>query len=614
MRAISHSKVHAIGVVALMASLSLACAENSWEAVRQQDSATTYHQFVRDNPESPFLAEANERIEYLRVRSHPGIDAFDRFREAYPQSALTEELNALVEPFYFDRARQANTAAAYHAFMARYPAGPLAARAQGNLVYVETVREAPSRAGLRAFLDEHFESDFAPEARSALELLDVHRSTRIDRLGIRVEVAASVTQPERVRRGFTAMVAREYRKLGVEAVAIPPGGAAPDGVDAWVRIDYHEAQASGVLGGSTLLSNCRMRLYQSDSADPIWDRSFSAPADHVLQGAYGRDKTLFGNSRYSFWENFFVPVSTWATSRTRVQRLDYAEDVEAIDIRGDRAAVLLGRGGVDFLDVSTPQEPKVIGRYRRERDLSSWSGIKLLKDDLIVSYGPNGVELVRWDSTHATRLAVFESPEVGKVRSAALYNDDTLLFVGTGGLFAVRINLKQPEPHRLLDGEFVGIEVSGPYIYAMRPDRLEIASAKHLLRHIVGRRIAFSKGFGAWKARLVGGSLYAFGTDEVVRFDLSSPTHPQLAQQLKPEEVGQIVDLSTDLEHLYLLGSRGLQVLPFGGQPGADFIHVDADEEILLKGRFAFLVGDRTLEILDLAPYRQSPANPGATQ
>ena len=59
----------------------------------------------------------------------------------------------------------------------------------------------------------------------------------------------------------------------------------------------------------------------------MWDRTFDAPADHQIRGAYGRDKTVFGNSSYSFWNDFFVPISTWATSRSRVRRVDFLDEV-----------------------------------------------------------------------------------------------------------------------------------------------------------------------------------------------------------------------------------------------------------------------------------------------
>ena len=67
------------------------------------------------------------------------------------------------------------------------------------------------------------------------------------------------------------------------------------------------------------------------------------------------------------------------------------EEVSAIDLRGDRGIMLYQRGGMDFLDISTPLETEVIDRYRRERDLTRWKGVKLLSDKTVMSFGPDGV-------------------------------------------------------------------------------------------------------------------------------------------------------------------------------------------------------------------------------
>ena len=160
-----------------------------------------------------------------------------------------------------------------------------------------------------------------------------------------------------MRRGFAALVSRHYMEQGIEVEMMDGAKEPAPDVDAWMRVDYHEAPASGTFGGRTLLSHCRVRLYHKASTDPIWDRKFEAPADHVIQGAYGRDKTLFANSTYRFWNEFFVPVSTWAASRVRLHRQDHEEELAAIDVRGDRAALLYVRGGIDYLDVSSPVEP-----------------------------------------------------------------------------------------------------------------------------------------------------------------------------------------------------------------------------------------------------------------
>jgi outer membrane protein assembly factor BamD (BamD/ComL family) len=601
------------GLVTLLTSMAFGCADTSWEATRRKDTVAAYHQFLRDNPHSPKATNAEEQIAYLRVQAIPKIAAFEEFAAKYPESAHLAELREHLEPHYFERARAANSKASYQAFLARYPSSTLTPKAMGNLVYIDSVQDDPSVDRLRGFTEKYPDSDFAAEADKTLDILELRRATTIGRLAVRVDVAPNVAQPERVRRGFAAVVARHYQEQGVEVGLIPAGGEAPPDADAWMRLEYHEAPASGTFGGRTLLSQCRVRLYHRDSSEPVWDRRFEAPADHIIQGAYGRDKTLFANSTYRFWEEFFVPVSTWAASGIRVHRTDFPEDVSAIDVRGDRAVMLYARGGVDYLDVSSPLEPKVLERYRREHDLSRWSGIKLLTDDLIAMYGPDGLELVELGDIQARRVGRWELPEVGSIQETALYHhpaQQTLLFAGTRGVYAVRLGQRPLRAQRLLDGEYIGVYVQKPYIYLVQPSQVEVTTPKHLLQHLTGLKRPLGKAFGAKRARVIGNSMYVFGKEQVVEVSLATPGKPKITATLPGDKTGKVVDVTSDDAHLYLLGERGLEVASPSGQWVSDFVQVEASESFAKKGRFLFLIGGRTLEVLDLGPYQVAVASP----
>ncbi len=376
-----------------------------------------------------------------------------------------------------------------------------------------------------------------------------------------------------------------------------------------MRIDYEEPPAAGVFGGRTVISRCRVRLYHKKSDEPVWDRTFDAPADHQLRGAYGRDKTLFGNSSYRFWNSFFVPVSTWATSHTRAQRIDYLDEVSAIDVQGSRAVVQYLRGGFDLMDVSSPMKPEVLERYRREHDLSRWTGIKLIGKDLVLAYGPDGIELIELVQPNPKRLGSWELHEVGAVRAAALY-DQTLLFASTEGVFAMRLERRPLVAHRLLEGEYVGLELAKPFIFLVRPNRVEVSSAKHLVRHLSGSRLHLGKLFGAYKTRLHGRSLFVFGKEAVVEVSIANPTRLKVIAKLEPEKFGSLNDMAASGQNLYLLGSHGLQIAGPSGNWISDAIQVEADKSLVRKGRFAFLVGNRSLEVIDLGPYYAGiPAN-----
>ena len=591
------------GAVLILATFWLGCVESSWEATRRLDSVAAYNQFIRDHPDSQYIDDAQERMAFLRVTTYKTLEIFEEFQRRYPKSRFMAELLVVVEPLFFEDARAVNSPQAYREFLRAYPNGAFTAKARGNLAYVEEVQVSPTPAVLEQFLAQYPESDFAPEAERTLQIVSTQEQTAIRRMGIRVDVAPNVVQGDRVASGFASMIAQAYRQRGIDVVPLRVDEAPGADLDAWVRVDYHEAPATASLGGASLYSFCRVRLFHQDLDEPVWDRSFEAPAEHIVQGAYGRDKTLFGNSNYRFWKTFFVPVATWAVSDTRVQKLSYLEDVRAIHILGDHAALLLERGGVDFLDVSSPTNLKVAERYRREVDLADWRGVRLLRQDLALTFGNDGAELIRRTDQSATRVARWDAGELGAVRDAVLFDSSTLLIGASRGVYAVRLNRAPMVPQPLLDGEVVGLEVSGEFVFVIRPDRLEVALPKHLLQHITARRVALGRGFRAERVRRVGDSLLVFGRSAVAEVSIASPTKPSLLSVVKHEEVGSVADMVSDARRRYILGERGLQVAPVAGGEAEDFIQVGADEALTLKGRFALLVGQKSVEVLDLTPY-----------
>ena len=592
-----------LGTLAL-ALWALGCADASWEGTRQSNTVAGYSRFLRDNPNSAHAREAEERIAALRVLAHQTIEAHEKFVETYPQSPLLPELRAAMEPLYFARARNTNTPASYQLFLSQFPDGQLARRASGDLAYVQMLETHPSVATMREFMRQYPESDFATDAQRSLDLVAFKRETAIRHLGIRVEVSPNTAQPQRVRRGFVSVVAREYRNHGVDVTFIPTGAEATPEMDGWLRLDYEESAAPGTFGGATVLARCRVRLYHKTSPkDPVWDRTFEAPAEHILKGTYERDKTVFGNSRYPFWNEFFVPIALWASTEARVQRLDYLEDVRAIDMRGDRVAVLFGRGGFDLVDVSSPLDPQVLDRFRREDDLSNWNGIRIVDDKHILIYGPDGAELIERTAEKPVSRGRWEVAEVGSVQAADVWGD-TALLAGSKGVFAIRLSSERRASHRLLEGQFVALEVRKPFIYLARATRAEVTTPKHLLRHLTGGAVAFPENFTAKSARLAGKSFVVFGKDSAVEIGLANPARPESLGALTAEKVGHLVDLVADGDHSYMLGDRGLQVASTDGKQVADSIQVHGEQGMALSGRYVFVAGSRSLEVIDVGPYQ----------
>ena len=587
-----------------LAAWALGCAAASWEGARQANTVAAYSRYLRDNPKSAHAAEAQERIDALRVLAHQTIEAHEKFIETYPQSELLLELKAAMEPLYFTRARNQNTPTAYHAFLAQYPDGQLARRANGDLAYVEMIENHPSVATMREFMRQYPESDFATDAQRSLDLVSFRKETAIHHLGVRIEVSPNTAQPQRVRRGFVGVIAREYAEHGVDVTFIPTGAEPTADMDGWLRLDYEESGAAGTFGGNTVLARCRVRLYhKSAPKDPVWDRTFEAPAEHIVKGTYARDKTVFGNSRYPFWSQFFVPVAMWASTESKVQKLDYLEDVRAMDMRGDRVAVLFSRGGFDLVDVSSPLDPQVMDRFRRDDDLSNWTGIRIVDEHHVLIYGPDGAELIERTAEKPISKGRWEVAEVGSVSAADIWGD-TALLAGSKGVYAVRLTSERLTSHRLLEGQFVALEVQKPFIYLARPNRAEVTTPKHLLRHLTGGAVGFPENFAAKGGRIAGKSFVVFGKDAAMEISLANPAHPEAIGPLTAEKVGRLSDITADGDNAYLLGDRGLQIASTSGKHVNDSIQVHGDHSMALSGRYVFVAGARSLEVVDVGPYQ----------
>jgi hypothetical protein len=202
------------------------------------------------------------------------------------------------------------------------------------------------------------------------------------------------------------------------------------------------------------------------------------------------------------------------------------------------------------------------------------------------------------------RIGRWDSPEIGRIHGAAHFNDDTLLLAGSEGLIAIRLNQRPLAAHPLLDGEIFGVEVVGGLAFLARRDVLEVASPTHLLRHVTGGKLPLGTNFEASGMRHVGGNLYVFGRDAVAQVSLAHPARPELRARLAYRDLGSVHDVAADGWHLYLLGDRGLQIADVEGRWVSDFIQVEADHAVELAGRYAFLVGKRALEVVDLGPYQ----------
>ena len=164
-----------IFVVASASLVFASCAGPSWEQVRSQDTPAGYRRYLADHPRSSHAPEAAERLAILQFERDPSPEALERFRREHPDSSELPALLARIETRFFDAARADATSDAYERFLATFPDSAHAARARGNLAFLQAGGLSGRADALATFLHDHPDSDFAVEARRSLGALEARR-------------------------------------------------------------------------------------------------------------------------------------------------------------------------------------------------------------------------------------------------------------------------------------------------------------------------------------------------------------------------------------------------------------------------------------------------------
>ena len=392
-----------VSIVALVA-----CAGGSWEKVRTEDTAAAYRRFLKDNPRSPHVAEAKERIAVLAFERDPSVEALDRFRREHPGSEALPGLLARIESRVFDAARAQATVAGYERFLATFPDGSFAARARGNRAYLSAGGFAGDAASLAVFLQEHPDSDYAAEATRSLAVLDGSRAG-FGAVALQIEIAPGVGDPERLRAAFAQRARDLYREAGARLT----DGAA----NATLRIRHVERpvaanQNGGVLSRSGVLAETEVSLVVAGRSEPEFVDRFSwRVADTDVRSDAS---ILFTPTASAYWDRFYVPVLSWPTAASKRGVWKANGALTAVGAVPGRAIALAANGSFQDLDLSDPSQLRVVGAYAHAGAVGRFSGARVV-GDRVVLFGEDGVEIVARQGGAYRRVAGLDRGVVGAV-------------------------------------------------------------------------------------------------------------------------------------------------------------------------------------------------------
>lgn len=588
--------------ILILAAAALGCAGRAWERASDRDTAAAYAEFLRDHPGSEHAQEAKERSALVRVRNHPTTAGYEAFRKRFPDSELIAELKPIVEEAFFLRARMAGTADAYRAFLDEFEAGQHAARARGNAEYLEARGFAGSPAALAGFASSHPESDFAPEALRTARAVEVRGGSRFRRVGLVMDVDPSTPGADRVGRHFRDLALRAYQASGMGLIPLQ-GATDPRAAElpALLRIRHVEGHVRTRIDDTTLstpglLATTTLTLWRPGSEQPIWSRTFLFRA---VAAAREDTSIIFGPGTQTYWREFFVPVATWTTQVAVRSPSAFEQRPVALEALAGRAVVLFENGDLEILDLADPEAPARVGEYRRPRDLTKWSDLRLLGDHAVI-FGGDGIEVVQLSAEGARLVAVHDRSAVGTIHAVEALKG-ALVTAGKRGLQLVPDEGGAPE--RLVDREILGLVRAGDRLIFTDGTSLFVSSVDLLRKGRVEAKLRLGTGFGPGRLRLAGSDLVVLGRRGVVRVDLTDPGKPRLVSRIEMSEVGQVHDALQVGGRLFLLGARGLQLTDGRGERVVDSADVAARTRLGFSGRHLVLVGDTSLQVVDATPF-----------
>jgi hypothetical protein len=601
-------RVFVASCVLLMAA---GCASSAWKQALREDTAVSYHRFLREYPSSKHAAAAQERIDFLKLEREPSLEAFEAFREKYPNTELVDRLRGPLEKATFEGARATGTPTAYSEFAAAFPDSDYAARAEGNAIYLREVVNQPDPNLLREFALAHPESDFAAEAKRSADVFEARRRG-IGSVGLVVAVSPDAPEARRVVQAFVERAKETYSLAGTRLVPLASRLDAPSaGVDALLIVNHAEKRVDnvmqeGLLPQAGVLATTRVRLARGSRN--IFERVFELRAD---ERSYTEGKSvLFGSGGPRFWADFFVPVSTWEVDRAVREPVELAADAVAVDASGDRAVVLFPNGAFEVLQLADPTSPVKLAGYDRETQLENFDGVRVLPSAVAI-YGEDGFELVGITADGRQSVVTRTRGEVGSVTALEALGD-RLVIAGAKGL-QVLPGSGEGESELVMRRALRGMARAADLLVLADGDTLFVSTLPLLREKRVMGQIKIGKAFATGRIRVFGTIAVVIGEGGVMVVDMRSPRTLRMIGRLRPDRVGQIADAGRVGSRIFLVGDRGIQVLGPKLDRVVEVVDAVPGRRIAAFGRHLVAVGGQRLQVVDGLPFGQArgaPARP----
>jgi hypothetical protein len=591
--------------MALVLLSAFGCAGQAWKQAVREDTPAAYYRFMRDYSDSEFVDVARERLEFHKLKRSPSLAGFDQFRKKYPNSELIEALHPTLEKPAFEAALAQGTASAYRSFLDGFPSGSLAARAEGNAVYVEADGFGGRVAGLERFAMNHPESDFAAEAERTASATATRGAQQFDRVGLVLELAPSTPEAKRVSQALLDRIEKMTDRLGVQVVRVPrsldPAQAARY-PQARLEVSHRETEVqpevnAGGLERPSVVGVTRVVFREKQGGAIIAEREFSL---RVVDKAHvPGTSVLFSAAAPKFWDEFFVPMARWRNDQTIRPPIELGAPVVDVDAVGDRSIVLFENGDFDVIGLADPTQPVKLGSYRRGENYKRWTGVKMLGPHVAI-YGEEGLELVRFTATGPVAERTWDRGQIGRVLAITMVGDQ-LVTVGAKGMQIVDRN--SGELRQVMRRVIQGVDAAGQALVFADGETVYISSLALLAENRVIAQMKLGRTFGPKNVRVHESAAIVTGPGGALIIDVKTPQAPKAISKLSTREVGEIFDATRIRGRTFLIGARGALLLNRQLSRVEETIDVGKRHRVAVMGRHLVTANASGLQVVDAAPW-----------
>lgn len=608
-------RTRAFKLVSMILLLSLVgCVGGAWRRALEEDTAAGYHRFMREHGDSKYAELAREHLDFHKLKRNPTLAGFEAFRKRYPGSELIVQLHPVLEKPAFEVARARGTAEAYRAFLAGFGGGSLAARAEGNAVYLEADGFGGDAEALAAFAARHPESDFAAEAERTARAVESHRARRFDRVGLVLDVAPSTPERKRVQQALLDRIQELMDRVDVELVVLPEQAAVGDtsGLPrARLEVTHVEREVdhdvrSGELVRPSVLGQTRVVLREREGGAVIASRQFEIRVED--KNHVPGTSVVFSPASPKYWEEFFVPIARWRNDRTIRPPVDLGRPVVDLDGAGERVVVLYEDGDFDLFGLADPTEPVRLASYQRGEDYKKWSGVRILGDRIAI-FGEEGLELVRFTSEGPVAEKTWNRGEIGRILSLAPLGDE-LVIVGARGM-----QLLDPATgtvRRVMRRVLLSVATTGETLVFVDGESIYLSTLELLAENRVLAQMKLGRTFGPDNVRVLDRAAIVTGPGGALVIDLRNPEDPRALAKLAPRDIGAVADATRIRGRIFLVGDRGLEVLDRSLARVEEIIDVGERKRVTVMGRHLVAVDGTGLQVVDATPWADAsmPAAP----